>query len=148
MTDEGTSGPGRPWHLWLIGIIGCLWSSIGVLSFLLTQLNVEAAMSKYSPKIREYYENFPLWAEAFWAIGVFGGVFGCLLMLLGKRLACPVLVASLLGAIVSNFSGLFFLGGMEAMEGTGALGIAIFIILFAAFLAWYARAMSAKGVLG
>ena len=38
----GTKTRGRPWHLWLIGIIGGLWSSIGVISFMLTQMNVEA----------------------------------------------------------------------------------------------------------
>jgi hypothetical protein len=43
---QGTKTPGRPWHLWLIGIIGGLWSSIGVISFMLTQMNVEAVMSR------------------------------------------------------------------------------------------------------
>ncbi len=67
---QGTKTPGRPWHLWLIGIIGGLWSSMGVLSFMLTQMNVEAVMSRFPPQQREYFESFPLWAVAFWAIGV------------------------------------------------------------------------------
>jgi hypothetical protein len=33
---QGTTTPGRPWHLWLIGILGALWSSIGVLSLPIT----------------------------------------------------------------------------------------------------------------
>jgi hypothetical protein len=49
--------------LWLIGIIGGLWSSIGVLSFILTQLNVEAVMSRFPPLQREYFESFPLGAS-------------------------------------------------------------------------------------
>jgi hypothetical protein len=72
--------PGRPWDLWLIGIVGGLWSSIGV----------------------------------------FGGVLGCLLLLHKNRLAFHVLLASVIGAIVSNLGGRFLLGGMEAMAGTGA----------------------------
>ena len=84
---QGTKAPGRPWHLWLIGIIGGLWSLMGVVSFMLTQMNVEAVMSRFPPEQREYFESFPLWAVAFWAIGVFGGVIGCLLLLLKKRLA-------------------------------------------------------------
>ena len=142
-----TKTPGRPWHLWLIGIIGGLWSSIGVMSFMLTQMNVEVVMSQYPPEQREYFETFPLWAVAFWAIGVFGGVIGCLLLLLKNRLAFHVLLASVIGAIVSNLGGLFLLGGMEVMGGTGALGFAAFIIVFAASLAYYARAMCNKGVL-
>ncbi len=148
MSDaQETKSQGRPWHLWLVGIVGFLWSSIGVLSFMLVQMNVEAVMSQYPPEQREYFESFPLWAVAFWAIGVFGGVLGCLLLLLKNRLAVHVLFASVTGAIVSNLGGLFLLGGMEAMGGAGALGFAVFIIIFAAFLALYARAMCKKGVL-
>ena len=85
---------GRPWHVWLIGIVGGLWSSMGVISFMLTQMNVEAVMSRFPPQQREYFESFPWWAVAFWAIGVFGGVIGCLLLLLKNRLAFQVLLAS------------------------------------------------------
>jgi hypothetical protein len=136
----------RPWHLWVIGIIGGLWSSMGVVSFVLTQMNVEAVMSRFPPEQREYFESFPLWAVAFWAVGVFGGVIGCLLLLLKNRLAFHVLLASVIGAMVCNLGGLFLLGGMEVM-GTSELGLTVFPIVFAAFLAYYARAMSKKGVL-
>ena len=145
---QGTTTPGRPWHLWLIGIVGGLWSSIGVLSFMLTQMNVEAVMSRFPPQQREYFDSFPLWAVAFWAIGVFSGLIGCLLLLLRNRLAFHVLLASVIGAIVSNLGGLFLLGGMEVMRETDALGITVFPVIVAAVLASYARAMSKKGVLG
>jgi hypothetical protein len=139
---QRTTTPGRPWHVWLVGIIGGLWSSIGVLSFMLTQMNVEAVMSRFPPQQRAYFASFPLWADAFWAMGVFGGVIGCLLLLLKKRLAFPVLLASFIGAIVSNLGGLFLLGGMEVMAGTGAVGFSAVPIVAGAVLAYYARAMS------
>ena len=144
---QGTTTAGRPWHVWLIGIIGGLWNSIGVLSFVLTQMNVEAVMSRFPPQQREYFQSFPLWAVAFWAIGVFGGVIGCLLLILKNRLAFHVLLASVIGAIVSNLGGLFLLGGMEVMAETGGLGFTVLPIIFGAFLAYYARAMSKRGVL-
>ena len=137
----------RPWHLWLIGIIGGLWSSIGVISFMLTQMNVEAVMSRFPPQQREYFASFPLWVVAFWAIGVFGGVIGCVLLLLRNRRAFHVLLASVIGAIVFNLGGLFLLGGMAVMRETGGLGVTVFPVIFAAFLAYYAGAMRKKGVL-
>ena len=85
---------------------------------------------------------------AFWAIGVFGGVIGCLLLLLKNRLAFHALLASAIGAIVSNLGGLFLLGGMEVMGETGGLGFTVVPIILGAFLAYYARAMRKKGVLG
>ena len=54
-------------------------------------------MSWFPPQQRQYFESFPLWAVALWAIGVFGGVIGCLLLLLKNRLAFHVLLASLIG---------------------------------------------------
>ena len=133
--------------MWLIGIIGGLWSVIGVISFMLTQMNVEAVMSGFPPQQREYFESFPWWAVAFWAIGVLGGVIGCLLLLLRNRLAFHVLLASVFGWTVSTLAGLFLLGGKEVMGETGGLGFTVFPIIVAALLTYYARAMSKKGVL-
>ena len=136
-----------PWHLWVIGILGGLWSVVGVISFTLTQLNVEALMSRFPPVQRAYFASFPLWADAFWAIGAFGAVIGCLLLLLRNRAAFPVLLASLIGAIVSTHGGLLLLGGMEVMRATGGFGLTAIPIVVAVFLAYYAGAMSKTGVL-
>ena len=144
---QGTTTPGRPWHLWLIGIIGGLWSLMGVVSFILTQMNVEAVMSRFPAQQREYFESFPLWVVAFWAIAVFAGAIGCLLLLLKKRLAFPALLVSVIAAAIYNLSGLLLLGGMKVMRETGGLGATVFPFIFAAFLLSYARAMSKKGVL-
>jgi len=141
------AGGGRPWHLWLIGIIGGLWSLMGVLSFMLTQMNVEAVMSRFPPEQRAYFESFPWWAVAFWAIGVFGGVIGCLLLLLKNRLAFGVLLASVIGTIVCTLGGLFLLGGLKVMREPSDLGLTLLPIIIAVFLACYAGAMSKKGVL-
>jgi hypothetical protein len=144
---QQTTTPGRPWHLWLIGIVGGLWSLMGVVSFILTQMNVEAVMSRFPPQQRAYFESFPLWAIAFWAIGVFAGVIGCLLLLLKNRLAFHVLLASVIGTMVATLGGLFLLGGMAVMTETDALGVTALPVFVAAFLAYYARAMRKKGVL-
>jgi hypothetical protein len=137
----------RPRHLWLIGILGGLWSAMGVLSFIITQMNVETVMSEFPPRQREYFTSFPVWAVASWAVGVFGGVIGCLLLLLQNRRAVPVLLASLIGMFVCNLGGLFLLGGMAVMRETGGLGFTAIPIVFAALLALYARAMSRRGLL-
>ena len=96
---QRTKTPGTPWHLWLVGILGLLWSLMGVVSFMLTEMKVEAVMSRYPQAQRDYFESFPMWAVAVWAIGVFGGVIGCILLLLKKRLASPVLLVSLIAVV-------------------------------------------------
>jgi hypothetical protein len=145
---QGTPTPGRPWHLWLVGLVGVLWSVMGVVSFSLTQLNVEAVMGRFPPQQRAYFDSFPWWTDAFWAIGVVAGLIGCLLLLLRNRLAFPALLASLTGVIVSTLGGLFLLGGMAVMRDTGGMSFSVFPVVVAAFLTYYAGAMSRKGVLG
>jgi hypothetical protein len=145
---QGTKRERRPWHLWLIGLIGGFWTSMGAVSFILTQMNVEAVMSQFPPEQREYFESFPLWTDAFWALGVFGGVIGCVLLLLKNRFAFLVLLASLIGTIVSSLGGLFLLGGMEVMVKTSGVGLTLIPVIVAAALASYAFAMNRKGVLG
>ena len=144
---QGTTTPGRPWHLWLVGILGGLWSAMGAVSFILTQMNAEAVMSRFPPQQREYFASFPWWADGFWGIGVVAGVIGCLLLLRKNRLAFPALLASLIGTSASSLGGLFLLGGMEVMRETGGLGLTVFPVIIAALLAYYARAMSKQGVL-
>jgi hypothetical protein len=43
-----------------------------VLSFLFTQMNVEAVMSRFPPQQREYFASFPWWARAMSRKGVLG----------------------------------------------------------------------------
>jgi len=117
------------------------------MSFMVTQMNVEAVMGGFPPEQRAYFASFPLWADAFWAMGVFAGVIGCILLLLKNRLAVRVLVVSLIGAIVANLGGLFLLGGMAVMRETGGLGFTAIPIIIGAFLVYYSRAMSKQGVL-
>ncbi len=147
MLDAQGTTPSRPWHLWPIGIVGGLWTSMGAVSFVLTQMNVEAVMREFPPPQRAYFESFPWWADASWAIGVFGGVTGCLLLLLARRRAFPVLLVSVIGAIVTNLGGLLLLGGLEVMGGPSELALTVVPIVFAALLAFYARAMCKRGVL-
>jgi hypothetical protein len=133
--------------LWLVGIVGTLWNAMGVVSFMLTQMNVEAVMSRFPPQQRAYFESYPLWAVAFWAIGVCGGLLGCVLLLLKNRRAVQFLLASVIGTMVCNIGGLFLLGGMTVMRETDGLGLTIFPVVVGALLAYYARAMGKKGAL-
>ena len=138
---------GRPWHVWIVGIVGGLWSAMGLASFILTQLNVEAVMSGFPPDQRAYFQSFPWWADSFWAIGVFAGVGGCLLLLVKNRLAFHLLLVSLIGTAVTSLGGLLMLGGMRVMGEASERTLTVFPVLVAALLTYYARAMSSSGVL-
>ena len=39
-----------PWHLWLVGILGLLWSTMGATDYFMTQTGNEAYLSNFTPE--------------------------------------------------------------------------------------------------
>ena len=147
MSDATLNTAGKaPWHLWAIGIVGLLWNAIGATDYVMTQTRNEAYLKAVTPEQLAYFDSVPAWAVAMWAIGVWGGVIGMLLLLLRKRVAVPVLLASLVGAALIFVHNFVLSSGMEVMGSSGA-AFAGMIIVSAAGLYWYARLMRRKGVL-
>lgn len=148
MSDEAAAPPtGRPWHLWLVGILGLLWNLMGAYDYLMTQTQNEAYMSQFTPEQLEYFYGFPSWAVAFWAVAVWGGVLGTILLLLKKRLAVPVFMVSFLSMVVTSVYNFILSDGLEMMGGVGPLLFSALIFLFALGLWIYSRAMAKRGVL-
>jgi len=145
--QAGNSGK-APWHLWAIGIIGLLWSAIGAFDYTMTEMKSEAYMKAFTPMQLEYFYSLPAWVVACWAVGVWGGVVGCLLIVLRKRAAVPVLLASLLGAVLTFIHNIVLSNGLEVMGGgTSAVIFPLIILVIALGLWWYAKTMAKRGVL-
>ena len=135
-----------PWHLWLVGILGLLWDSMGAFDYLMTQTQNESYMSQFTLEQLEFFYGFPTWVVVFWALAVWGGVLGMLLLLLKRRLAVPVLLVSFLAMIVTSIQNFLLSNGLEVVGGAGLLFSAL-IFVFALGLWLYARSMAERGVL-
>jgi hypothetical protein len=147
MPEDAAAVPHRtPWHLWLVGILGLLWDSMGAFDYLMTETQNDSYMSQFTPEQLEFFYGFPTWVVTFWALAVWGGVLGTLLLLLRKRLAVPVLLVSLLAMIVTAIHNFFLSNGLEVMGGAGAL-FSLLIFVFALGLWLYARSMAQRRVL-
>lgn len=84
----------------------------------------------------------PLWATIAFAIAVFGGALGCILLMLKKYAAFYLFVFSLLGVVVTTVHTL----GIGVNFGVGEiLGIILMPLLVAAFLIWYTKYVANKG---
>ncbi len=145
---DATSAPAHrtPWHLWVVGILVLLWDLVGAFDYLMTQTENESYMSQFTPEQLEYFYGFPTWVVAFWALAVWGGLLGTILLLLRKRLAAPVLLVSFVSMVVTSVYNFVLSDGMEVMGTTGAAFTAvIFVVALGVWL--YARMMAARGVL-
>jgi uncharacterized membrane protein len=91
--------------------------------------------------------SLPSWLTAFWAIGVWGGLAGALLLLMRSRYSVWAFALSLIGAVVGLGYQMFATARPASMT-SGAMAIVPWvIILVAAFLAWYSWTERKKGEL-
>lgn len=138
----------RPWHLWLIGIIALLWNSYGAYDYVMTHTQNAAYMAAFSKIQLEYFYNLPTWSVASWAIAVWGGVLGAILLLFGKKLCTPVFLISLISLVTTNIYSYVISNGYKVMGGElTALVLPTVIFLVAIGLYIYAKVMSNKGIL-
>lgn len=136
-----------PWHLWVIGIIGLLWSAMGAFDYVMTQTQNEAYLSEFPAEMLAWVENLPAWTIALWATGVWGGVVGALLLLLKKRVAVWVLLASFVAAAVMTFRNYVLADAMEVMGDTFSLVFTAVILIVSLGLYLYARHMAQRNIL-
>lgn len=148
-----TAAEGRtPVHLWIIGILALLWNAIGCYDYVMTRMRDTDYFAKMMPgtdpnAVLAYIDSFPVWAQAGWALGVWGGLVGALLLLVRSRYAVWSFGLSLIGAILGLGYQIANPGGPAAMhEGAGVI-MPYVIIGIALFLAWYSWSQEKKGVL-
>lgn len=100
---------------------------MGCLNYI-TQFNPDA-VSRMPEVYQIIIAGRPAWATGAFAIAVFGGAVGCILMLLRRRVAFPLLALSFVGVLVTGYFTLRVIG----FEPSTALSL-----LVAGALLWYA----------
>ena len=125
------------WSFWVIGAVALVWNLMGAMNFIV-QLNPDS-LASFPESHRAIIEGRPAWATAAFAVAVFGGALGCLLLLLGKPVSYYVFIASLLGVIVTM---IHTLGIVNSTGNVTAFEVFLMILMplvVAAFLIWYSK---------
>jgi hypothetical protein len=138
MNDETVGGV--HWSFWAIGAVALIWNVMGVINFFV-QMDPDV-LAAYRESERAIVEGRPTWATGAFAIAVFGGALGCLLLLFRKSAAYYSFIASLLGVIVTMAHTLGI--GIHFSLGE-VLGIILMPLVVAAFLIWYSNQAKSKG---
>jgi hypothetical protein len=143
-----------PVHLWIIGIIALLWNCVGVMDYVLTKLQnraylegISAPMGIDTDTAIAYFTGFPLWMNLAWAFGVWGAFAGSVLLLLRNRYAFHAFIVALFGLAVANYGQYFAMPFPGLTDTTVPIVFSIVIAVITAGLAWYCKAMTARGVL-
>lgn len=136
MNDDTVAG--IHWSFWLIAVVGLIFNLVGCLNFL-SQMNAENVASM-PDAYRAIVESRPAWGTGAFAIAVFGGALGCLLLLFKKSVAVYVFIVALVATIAAQIPFL----GMAEFPLAAWLGWLSQLVV-GAFLIWYSRTTESKG---
>ncbi len=141
-------GRGAPIHLWIVGILALLWSAFGCYDYWMTETANAAYLSKMPADMISYMNGLPKWTIGMWALGVWGGLLGSILLLARSRFALWAYALSFIGAVFGLGYQMFMTKQPASMTAGGMAVIPWVIILICAFLLWYSWNAEKKGVIG
>jgi len=128
------------WSFWLITAFMLLWNVMGCINFIV-QMNPDM-FSSYRENEQAIILGRPLWATIAFAVAVFAGALGCLLLMFKKSVAYYLFIISLIGVVITMLHTLSTGIDFEAGEITGFI---IMPLLVAAFLVWYSKYAESRG---
>lgn len=94
---------------------------------------------------RAIIEDRPAWATSGFAIAVFGGALGCVLLLLRKSSAYYLFIASLLGVIVTMIHTVGIASSTIDFRPFEIVMMILMPLVVAAILIWYSKQAENKG---
>ncbi len=145
MTEQASSiGDVLPKWFWVVSGLGLVWNLVGVMAFV-GQMTMD--LTTLPAAEQAFYESTPAWATVAFAVAVFGGVLGCVGLLLRRGWAFAMLVACLLGIVVQDGHSLFIGNGIEVFGPAGFI-LPLFTFGVAAALAGFARYSTLQGWIG
>ena len=130
-----------PTWLKVVAVLALLWNLLGCLAFFMDLRMSPEDVASLPEAQQALYAARPAWAVVATAVAVFGGVLGCIGLLLGRKWAFVVLLLSLIGIIVQDF-GLFILADGASLAGPVAVVMQAIVLVIGIALV----ALSRKGI--
>jgi hypothetical protein len=135
--DSGMTLAKPHFSFWIFAAVGLLWNLMGCLNYIM-QANADVVA-----QMPELYQAIiaarPAWATAAFAIAVFGGAVGCILLLLRRRVASAAFVVSLI-AIAGH--------SVFTLRVAGVTPSLVLVVLVGVALLWYSSIARRSGWLG
>lgn len=127
-----------PKSFWIIGVLALLWNFMGVLQFYLATFTLDAMIDGLPAAQADLYRDIPIWYTVIFAIAVFAGLFGCITMLLRKKITMALFGMSLVAVLVAQG---YWILGTDALEviGTSSIIMPLMVIVISIFLYYYSK---------
>ncbi|MCK8118944.1 hypothetical protein MTF68_15455 [Pseudoalteromonas sp. 2CM37A] len=128
MTTSATPNWFKP-ALWA----ALIWNLLGVFAFIMHLMMTPEMISKLPLDQQAAYSNVPLWSIIAFAVAVFGGTLGCILLLAKNALATPTFALSLVAIFIQQFYNFIVINSIK-MLGVSAVFMPVLVIVIAFLL--------------
>lgn len=150
MTQDAIPSSARgatPLWFWIATGLGLAWNIFGAMQFVGTLSATPESLQAQGLTADQaaVMLGYPMWMTLAFAMGVFGGAIGCLLMLARKVVAVPVFALSLVGYIALYIGDIVH--GVFAAMGTPQVVVLTVVVAIAAGLWAVSRLSRTRGVL-
>lgn len=132
-----------PTWFWIVAVILLLWNLTGVANFIMQLTITEDALQEMPEIDREFIGNYPGWVFVAFGLAVFGGVAGSIALLLKKKIARPLFIASLIGIVVQFSYGLSIAISMDVYI-MRIVSMAVVLIAIGVFAIWLSKHATTK----
>ena len=129
---------------WVVSAIALIWNLMGVIAYMAQVMMSPEALQALPENERALLASTPAWSTGAFAIAVWGGTLGSILLLLRRKLATPVLITSFGGILVQMFHEFFMSKSIE-VYGPGGMVMPIMVLIIGIFLIWFSRKATANG---
>ena len=127
-----------------VAIVALLWNLLGCVAYLADVMITPEALAKMTAAQQAMYHARPAWSVGATAIAVWGGAAGCVGLIMRKRWATPLLIASLAALVVQDVS-LYMLTSANAGPDMDAAALQGCVLLIGVGLVLLARKATAQG---
>lgn len=135
-----------PIWFWIIGVFALLWNAMGLGAYFQQFMMSAEAFAALRPEQQDLLVNQPFWLTAAFAVAVFAGFVGSILLLMRKRLAVRMFLLSMVAVFV-QFGGLFLaLGYADILTGAEWI-MPILVPVLAIGFYLYARKIEQQAIL-
>ncbi|MDC9514033.1 hypothetical protein PSH47_13000 [Pseudoalteromonas sp. CST5] len=128
MTTSATPNWFKP-ALWA----ALIWNLLGVFAFIMHLMMTPEMISKLPLDQQAAYSNVPLWSTIAFAVAVFGGTLGCILLLAKNAFATPTFALSLVAIFIQQFYNFIVINSIKIL-GISAVFMPILVIVIAFLL--------------
>lgn len=128
----------------LLAVLGLVWNAFGVYMYLTSVGMFGDPLAGLDPAHRALAQGVPGWVTGAFAVAVFAGLLGALLLVMLKCFAKALLILSVLAVLVQSVW-IVAISDARAVEGNMAFMMPAVITLVGLFLVWLAGFGDRKG---